>query len=426
MRRRYPTISQGPDNQWHAWVSTGDKKPNGRPRQRHIKRKTEDEVRDEIDRLLDLKKEGARVRPGRAPTVQQWLDGVYLATIAPLRIDPTTVQGYRSKLRNYVFPVIGNVRMDKLQPEHLEAVYLDMRRKGRADATVLQVHRIMSRAVKIAHKRRVVPFNPAPLIEDVPTAKHKEMDPLTEAEADAVLAAVEGRRNAARWYLSLGLGLRQGEALGLRWSYVNLDAGELRVWWQLHRRAYEHGCVAASSGATSSNLAPTCGRRRGGNCPQRRMELRSGEIPVEGGLILKEPKGKSKREVPLPAEFVAMLRAHREVQELERMMANGAYTNHGFVFATPLGGPVSPEADWQEWKAILKTAGVDDARVHDGRHTAGTLLLAQGTEIRVVQKILGHSSVKVTEGYAHVVDKLAREATERMGKSLLKKRGGSA
>jgi integrase len=411
MARRYPTISQGDDGLWHAWVSTGEKKANGRPQQRHIKRKTQAEVEAEVDRLLDLKKEGARVRPGRAPTVEQWLETVYLATIAPLRIDPTTVQGYRSKLRNYVYPVIGTVRMDKLQPEHLEAVYLDMRRKGRADATILQVHHILSRAVKVAYRRRVVPFNPATLLDDPPTAKPKEMDPLTEQEADAVLTAVELKRNAARWHIGLALGLRQGEALGLRWPYVDLDAREMRVWWQLHRRAYEHGCGG------------TCGRRRGGNCPQRKMDLRSGEIPVEGGLILKEPKGKSKRVIPIPVELVDLLRAHREVQELERMVAAGAYAQHGFVFATPLGGPVSPEADWSEWKAVLKAADVDDARVHDGRHTAGTLLLAQGTEIRVVQKILGHSSVKVTEGYAHVVDKLAREATERMGKKLLKKRG---
>ncbi len=411
-RRRYPTISEGQDGWYHAWVSTGEKKPNGRPRQRHIKRKTEDEVRDEIDRLLELKKQGARVRPGRAPTVQRWLDDVYLATVAPLRIDPTTVQGYRSKLRNYVYPVIGGRPINKFEPDWLEAVYLDMRRKGRADNTILQVHRIMSRALKVAHKRHVVPFNPTPLIDDPPTAKAKEMDPLTEAEADAVLDATVGRRNAARWSVGLALGLRQGEALGLRWPYVDLDAGEMRVWWQLHRRAYEHGCGDQP-----------CGRKRGGNCPQRRMELRSGEIPIEGGLILKEPKGKSKRTLPIPPELVELLRAHREVQDLEKMMAEAAYAQHDFVFATEIGGPVTPEADWSEWKVILKAAGVDDARVHDGRHTAGTLLLAQGTEIRVVQKLLGHSGVKVTEGYAHVVDKLAREATERMGKALLKKRG---
>lgn len=410
-RQKYPSITEKSDGLWHAWVSTGEKKPNGRPVQRHVKRKTREEVEDEIDRILGQRKTGVPVRSGRAPTVEHWFETVYLESIAPRRVDPTTIQGYRSKLRNYVYPVIGVQRMDKLQPDHLDAVYLEMQRKGRADATILQMHRILSRALKVAYRRGVVPMNPAMLVDDPPTAKPKEMDPLTEAEANAVLDAVIRRRNAARWSIALALGLRQGEALGLRWAYLDLEQGEMRVWWQLHRRAWEHGCGGK------------CGRRRGGNCPERKMQMRTGEIPVEGGLILKQPKGKSKREIPLMPELVEQLRAHREIQDLERMMAGGAYAAHDFVFAQPNGGPVSPEADWSEWKAILAAAGIDDARVHDGRHTAGTLLLAQGTDLRVVQKLLGHSSVKVTEGYAHVVDKLARAATERMGKSLLKKRG---
>ncbi len=413
MARDYPAISEGKDGWWHAWVTVGTK-PNGRPDQRHVKRKTRAEAKARVDELLAQRREGTVTKPGRAPTVQQWLERVYLDTIAPLRIDPTTVQGYRSKLRNNVYPIIGGRRMDRFQPDWLEAVYLDMRRRGLADMTVLQVHRIMSRALKIAHRRKVISFNPAALLEDAPAAKKKEMEPLTEQEADQVLTAIELRRNSVRWKIGLALGLRQGEALGIRWPYVDLDSDEphIKVWWQLHRRAFEHGCGG------------TCNRRRGGNCPQRKMELRSDEIPIEGGLILKEPKGKSKGEVPLSPELVELLRVHREIQDLEKMMTGAAYAQHDFVFARPDGGPVSPEADWHEWKAVLSEAGVGDKRVHDGRHTAGTLLLAQGTEIRVVQKILRHSSVKVTEGYAHVVDRLAREASERMGKSLLKRRPG--
>ena len=109
----------------------------------------------------------------------------------------------------------------------------------------------------------------------------------------------------------------------------------MRVWWQLHRRSFKHGCGG------------TCGRRRGGNCPERTLPLRSGETVVKGGLILKEPKGRSKREIPLPPELVEALRAHREVQNLERMMAGGAYAPYGFVFARVGGDPVDPGEDWR-------------------------------------------------------------------------------
>jgi integrase len=300
-RNRYPTVSKGADGLWHAYVTVGAK-GNGRPDQRHVKRATRAEVEDRVDELLDQQRAGAVVKPGRGTTVEQWLT-TYLDTVAPRRCDPSTVYDYRSKLRNWVFPVIGGTRVDRLKPDQLDDVYLRMARAGKADSSILKTHRILSRALEIAYRRGLVPRNVAKLI-DAPTSKRVEITPLTEAEAIAVLdaAAAGRRRNVARWSVGLALGLRQGEALGLRWPYVDLDAGEIRVWWQLHRRSFEHGCGG------------TCGKRRGGNCPARVLPLRSGEQVVHGGLILKEPKGKSKRTIPIPAELVAALVAHKEVQ----------------------------------------------------------------------------------------------------------------
>jgi hypothetical protein len=150
-RMRYPTIKKGTDGLWHAWVTVGTK-PNGRPDQRHIKRATKSDVEDRVDELLEQLRAGAVVKAGRPLTVQQWLT-TYLETVAPRKIDPTTVQGYASKMRNYVYPTIGKVRLDRLTPEHLDGVYLAMERAGRAEATVLQTHRILSRALQVALQR---------------------------------------------------------------------------------------------------------------------------------------------------------------------------------------------------------------------------------------------------------------------------------
>jgi integrase len=408
-RTNYPTISEGDDGQWHAWVNVG-RKPNGRIDQRHVKRPTHDEVVERVDELLAQKRTGAVVKPGRGTTFGQWMT-TYLDTVAPRRCDPDTVYDYRSKMRNWVLPVIGDTRIDRLQPDQLDEVYLRMSRAGKADSTILKTHRILVRALEIAHRRGIAPRNVAKLI-DSPTSKRVEITPLTEAEAMAVLdaAAAGRRRNAARWSVALALGLRQGEALGLRWDYVDLDAGEMRVWWQLVRRTFEHGCGG------------TCGKRRAGNCPQRILPMRSGELIVDGGLVLKEPKGKSRRTVPIPAELVAALRQHREVQDLERQYAGSVYERHGFVFAHADGRPIDPSFDYVDWKELLGVAGVRDARVHDGRHTAATLLLAQGVRLEVVQEILGHSDIRVTQGYAHVATAMARAATDGMGAALLRKR----
>lgn len=401
-RRRYPQIRKGTDGLYHAWIVVGTK-PNGRPDQRHVKRATVAEVEQRLDELLEQKRAGAVVKSGRVPTVEQWLT-TYLDTVAPRRCDPSTIRGYRSQCRTWVFPAVGRIRVDRLTPEHLDGVYLAMTRTGAADSSVLKLHRILSRALEVALRRGVVPRNVAKLI-DAPTARREEIQPLTADEARAILAATAGRRNAARWSVGLALGLRQGEALGLRWQYVDLDAREIRVWWQLHRRHHEHGCGG------------TCGRRRGGNCPARVLPLRSGELALTGGLILKPPKGKSKRTIPIPGELVDALRAHREVQQLERMA--GATNRHDLVFTTPLGEPVDPGRDHDEWTELLSIAKVRKARVHDGRHTAATLLLAQGVALEVVQEILGHSDIRVTRGYSHVASAMARDATERLGRSLL-------
>jgi len=399
---------KGDDGRWHAWVTVGTK-PNGRPDQRHVNRETKEDADDEIDRLLDQRRTASVTTAGRKPTVEQWMT-TYLDTIAPRRCDPGTVYDYRSKCRNWLYPVVGKVRVDRLTADQLDGVYLAMERAGKAGSSQLKLHRIVSRALEIALRRKVVPRNVAKLL-DAPTSRPPEIESLTVDEALAILAATDGRRNAARWSVGLALGLRQGEAIGLRWQHVDLADGYIKVWWQLRRRIWEHGCGGS------------CGRKRGGNCPDRTMQVRQGETLLDGGLILKEPKGKSKRVIPLPAELVEALKRHREIQDMERAMAGGAWRDLGLVFTQLDGGPVDPGVDYDEWKALLAAAGVRDARVHDARHTAATLMLAQGVKIEVVQEVLGHSDIRTTRGYSHVASALARDATQRMGSALLRRPG---
>jgi integrase len=323
------------------------------------------------------------------------------------------VRDYRSKIDHWVLPVIGSTRLDRLQPHQLEEVYLGMQRAGRADSTQLKVHRILSRALEVALRRQLVTRNVAKLI-DAPTTEQLEQAALTQADAMAVLAAAAGRRNATRWSLALAVGLRQGEALGLRWSHVDLELGEIKVFWQLRRRAFDHGCSG------------TCGRQRGGNCPQRGLVLRTGESSVldlskapsvdrRTGLVLKSPKGKSKRTVPIPEQLVEQLRRHQTEQGIERILAEGVWQDHDFVFTRPDGQPIDPGPDHREWKALLHSAGVPESRLHDARHTAGTVMTALGVPIQVVQEILGHSDLRVTRRYVHVASEMAKAATARIG-----------
>ena len=83
------------------------------------------------------------------------------------------------------------------------------------------------------------------------------------------------------------------------------------------------------------------------------------------------------------------------------------------------GGPVEPVTLRRRFKRLLKAAGLSDARFHDLRHSAASLMLAQGVPLKTIQEILGHSSIAVTSGfYAHLGEQLKREAADAMDRVL--------
>ena len=125
---------------------------------------------------------------------------------------------------------------------------------GHAASHVRKVHAILSSAYEDEVKRGNVARNPCRLVE-APALGQREMPVLTQAQARAILSAAAERRNAARWSVGLACGLRQGEALGLRWQYADLDRGELRV---------GTSCSASPGGtAAPSRAAGRPGRARG-------------------------------------------------------------------------------------------------------------------------------------------------------------------
>ncbi len=388
------TVYDGADGSWHGYVTVGYK-PDGAPDRRHVRGKTEGAVTKKVRGLERDRDRGEVKKPGKAPTVASWMT-TYLDTIAPQKVSPRTLDAYWSQTTNWIIPNVGRHRLDRLAPEHRPAVSGDARRGP-------------GRALKIAHRRGHVSRNVAQLV-DPPSAPAIEQQQLTLAEAKRVLAVANGWRNGTRWSVALSSGLRQGEALGLRWEYVDLDTGDVKVWWQLQRNLWRHGCDDPH--ACGKRLhGPRCSKectRHATACPQR----------YGGGLVFRRPKGKSKRMVTLPAPLVAQLREHKAAQDAERERAGELWTDLDLVFAQATGRPIDPRADWLEWKQLLRGAGVREVRVHDTRHTAGTLLVAQGVHIRAIQEILGHSDVRTTQGYTHISSEVARDAAQRMGSAL--------
>jgi integrase len=292
---------------------------------------------------------------------------------------------------------------------------------------VLKTHRIIARALKVAMQRDLVHRNVATLVEP-PQPAEVEIEPYGQADARALLTEAGSRRNGARWSVALAIGLRQGEALGLRWKYVDLDTGAMKIWWQLQRLTWRHGCEDAHACGEKHHrkgCKATCRQhaKLKNGCPKpcpKGCTAHAKTCPERtgGGLVFREPKGKNKRIVTIPPPLIPVLRAQRAEQLRERLAAGQLWEENDLVFCQENGRPIDPRQDWDEWKDILAAAGLRDARVHDGRHTAGTLMIESGISPRVVMEVLGHSSMRMMVRYTHVGSPLAQDAAQRMGDAL--------
>jgi integrase len=369
------TIVKQADGRWHGFVSMGAKGDGTRDR-RHVSAATRAAVVEKV-KTLEAKRDAGMVgASGKAMLVDEWLD-YWAENIASVRVRARTLATYRTMIRMHVNPYIGKRRLDQLQPEHLEQTYKQLLDKGLSPASVLRVHRMLHRALKIAMQRDRVARNVAALVEPPRQERPKTPEPLDIEECKRVLAAAEDLRNSARWTVALALGLRQSEALALQWKDIDLDRGTLSVRRGLHR------------------------------------------VPGEG-LVFTEPKtDRSRRTIAVPAPLIEALRKQRVTQNEERLVAGTEWDDWDLVFAQPNGRPLDKHSDYEAWIRLLNRAKVRQIRLHDGRHTAATLLLTAGVHPRVVMELLGHSQMRTTTDiYSHVMPALAKEAADRMTTTL--------
>jgi integrase len=308
------------------------------------------------------------------PTVAQWLE-IYLAEVAAAKVRPSTLHRYREEVEHHIGPMLGRLRLDKLTPAHLTAFYRD-RLDVLSPGSVRRLHANLRRALNVAIRWQLIQTNPVSLV-DPPSIPHSEVSPYSLEEARAFLKAVRGRRLEARWVIGIALGMRQGEVLGLYWDDVDFQGGTLRISAQL----------------------------------QRDMDT--------GQLHRVDTKtARSRRTLPLPESVRAVLLEHRERQAAERLDAD-SWAEPRLVFATRLGTPIHPRNDYRSFREIIRQANLRQIRIHDLRHTAASVLLANGVPARVVMEILGHSQISVTlNTYAHVAPEVSREAAGRVNAAL--------
>jgi integrase len=374
------TIKRG--STWTCYWSTTD--PATGKRRQHSKGgfRIQKDARAHLNSIMEAVGQGAW-KPDAKLTVKGLLEDHWLPAKRSEGLRPATIDQYQSVVDAWILPHLAELDVRQLTPAKVGALVEMLRASGstlnrgglsgrsvQLVVTVLKaatawsvIHGLSNRDALAGYKR--------------PRVQTKVMTAWSTAEARSFLAAAAEDRLAAAWSLLLVRGLRRGELAGLAWDAVDLEAGVLRI-------------VAT-------------------------------RVVVDGKAIDSTPKTSAgRRTVPLDQHLVTALRAHWDGQMAERLAAGEAWAGTGHVFVNELGEPYHPDYFSDRFDKLTRAVKLRRIRLHDTRHTAASLMLASGVQVKVVSEMLGHSSPTITLSiYAHTLPGMAETAGEALSASLL-------
>lgn len=308
----------------------------------------------------------------------------WLATKAG-NISSNSLHDYETAARRHLKPAIGTVPVQRLTPERVQAEYGQWRADGMSARMVHRCHIVLSQALALAVRYRLVPYN---VTADVskPSLSRGTPDIWQPDDVRRFLRMSLTDSLHPLWHLLVLEGMRRGEALGLRWRDVNWERGTIHI---------------------SQTVAP--------------------DKSNKGAAIIRDrtKTATASRTVTLSPDTLQTLKEHR-TRWLERKVAAAAWTDHDLIICTGRGTPINPNNVSRSFDALVKRAGLRRIRVHDLRHTSATLLLLAGTPAKVVSERLGHASIGITlDLYSHVLPSMQDEAALAISRILGNARTGT-
>jgi integrase len=368
------------DGRWVGAVTVGYT-ATGTMRRKTVTAKTKSEVLTKM-RAVRRNLDDGLPTPDDRLTVGQVLDR-WMNDVLRHQVAPIAFENYKSVADLHIRPTLGKRQVTKLVPADVDALMSAKLDAGYSVSTVRRIRAILVQALNQAERWGLVVRNVAAVTRG-PRAKRTEGRTLTPSQARQLLASLSGHRLETLYVTMLGLGLRRGEALGLAWADVSLDRGVLVIRHALKR---------------------------------------------EGGtLVLGEVKtAKSRRSLNIPRPVVESLKAHRARQAQDRLAVGEAWTDSGLVFTTQVGTPLDPRNIYRDFVGVCERSGLGRWHPHELRHSAASIMLAQGVPIEVVSDILGHSSIRMTaDVYGHILEPQRAAAADAMAKALWSNPGDDA
>jgi integrase len=299
------------------------------------------------------------------------------AWLETLDVGPGTVPRYRAHLSERIGPTFGDVALGRLTPA---MVRTGVRAWSGAPATRAGALRLLRAAMKQAVLDRAIEHDPTAGIP-YPRIVRKRPVTLTGEQARHLIETVAGERFAPILVVSIGLGLRRGEAIGLRTADVDLGAGTVTVSRSLRYIKRE--------------------LRAPGEDPYRLTGTKTGDTRV----------------LPLPAFVATALRARLAERDTEQRAAK-VWAANDLVFCSPVGNSIPINTLYGWFQGALKRAGLPACRWHDLRGTTATLLIEQGESLETVRRVLGHRDISTTVRYIGETPDALEGAARRLGEAI--------
>jgi integrase len=385
-RRRSPgegSVYEIADGRWRGAITWTE--ADGRRHRRTVAGRTSAEAREKLDQLRASLRIGA-LAPSGTGSVADYLSGWIERDRE--RVRPSTWRARELHVRAYLIPTLGRLALARLLSADVERALAEFlrvgspsvpqsRRRPLSPLTVRHIRATLRRALKAAERAGLVARNAA-ADAPAPYVPHRPVSYLSASDVGRLLDGTRDDPLGPLWALAVTTGLRRGELLGLSWSDVGEEAGTLTV-----RRSL------AEAGETRWAMA--------------------------------DPKSaRSRRTLPLPALAREALDRQRLRQDAEREAAGTAWQDRvDLIFTDAVGRPMSPGLVTHAFTRARERLSLPPVSLHDLRHSAATLLLAEGVPLAVISELLGHAGIAITAShYAAIVPELRREAAEAMDRAL--------
>ena len=335
---------------------------------------SEKEARKIMHRLINDMEQNKIVKKNHK-TVEEWMTewiNLYLPNV-----EETTRVGYKTKLRCYIKPALGDILIYSLRADHVQKMVNDMQSRGLSPKNIRDTFNNINAAMKKAVVLRYIPFNPCEGVV-LPKLKKYRAKVYDNQMIHTLLNTASGTDMYLPVLLGVTVGLRRGEMLALRWDDIEFKTNTIKV--------------------------------------------RNNMVNGENGIIIKAPKSEAGiRDIKVGDEVMADLKKAR-LKYMEDALTSPIFQNLNFVIRQEDGSPLHPDSMTRKWSRFLKDNDLPHIRLHDLRHSNATALIQAGVNPRVVQQRLGHSDVNITlNTYTHVLPEMDIDAAAKLDAIMLRK-----